>query len=148
MKMMIFFLFLVSSSLASTIVWLISVLIQKKISIIVISLLLALILQLILLFRYQFMFLERKNALIALKRSFTYFLRNKRHVFAVWLIIFAVSMISKVLIAALAIIREIIGHVSYSLLIGLLITHMLGILLSVWSEMFKFRIYKLKRLKS
>lgn len=103
------------------------------------------VLQLLLFFRYQIMFLEEKHPIIAVKDSFEYFINNKKHVLIVWLIILAVSFATIPLTALLGITEQkAVNMLSATVIIGYLISNITKIVINVWSEMFKFRSYKLE----
>lgn len=100
------------------------------------------LLQLFLLFRYQLMFLEKKHTIIAVKESFEYFLKNKKHVFIVWLIAIAMAFITAPIGAFLGLIDQ--TKVSAMIVLFYLLRSVVGVVIGVWSDMFKFRTYKLK----
>lgn len=103
--------------------------------------LLILLLQLLLFFRYQIMFMEKKHTVIAVKESFEYFKKYKKHVFTIWLIIFAVSFITTPLNTYLGFAKQKAILVSATIALGYLASNLVKIIVSVWSEMYKFRSY-------
>lgn len=109
--------------------------------------LLMILLQFMLFFRYQAMFLENKHTMVAVKESFTYFLENKKHVAVVWLITTVVSLVTSPLSFYLGLIEEKIITVSLITIIGYLVRTAAIVVINVWSDMFKFRTYKIKPLK-
>lgn len=101
-----------------------------------------LIVQLLLFFRYPAMFLEEKHPFIAVKESFDYFLKNKKHVFIVWLIIILISLIAIPLDAILGLAEQKLALFSAAMIFGYLLRSLIKIAISIWSEVFKFRSYK------
>lgn len=101
-------------------------------------------LQLLLLFRYQTMFLKNINPIMAVKESFEYFNNNKKYVFIIWLIIVVISFITAPLSAYLGFTQEKIIFLSTAMILGYLVRQIIRMIVNVWSDMFKFRSYKLK----
>jgi len=102
-----------------------------------------LILQLLLFFRYQIMFLENKHPFEAIKESYHYFTKHFKTVILTWLIIIAISITASFL-AAFTGLAE--GKLTFSitLILGYLVRNIINVIIGLWAETFKFRIYKLK----
>lgn len=100
-----------------------------------------LILQLLLFFRYPIIFLEEKHPFVAVKESFNYFLKNKKHVFIIWLIILAISFIPMPLNAILGLTEQKLVLSAVAVIVGYLIKSLINMIITVWSDMFKFRNY-------
>lgn len=101
---------------------------------------LVILLQLCLLFRYQIMFLERKHTITSVKGSFEYALKNKKHVFLVWLIAIAMSFITAPISALLGLTDQTKLYVM--IVLSYILISAIGVVIGVWSDMFKFRTYK------
>ena len=122
-----------------------STFIQKGLVIIVMGVffpLFVILLQLILLFRYPIMFLENRHPITAVKESFDYLIKNKKHVFIVWVIVFAISLITVPLSSYMGFIEQKVALLSATLIVGYLLRNIMKMIVGVWSEMFKFRNYK------
>ncbi|MDP2906766.1 MAG: hypothetical protein Q8O03_02400 [Nanoarchaeota archaeon] len=103
---------------------------------------LIILLQLSLLFRYQIMFSEKKHTITAVKESFEYFIKNKKHVFLVWLIAVAMAFITAPIGAFLGLTDQ--TKLSMMIVLFYILRSVTGVVIGVWSDMFKFRTYKLK----
>ncbi|MDP2909103.1 MAG: hypothetical protein Q8N77_04835 [Nanoarchaeota archaeon] len=99
-------------------------------------------LQLILFFRYQVMFLENKHAITAVKESYYYFLKNKKHVFLTWMIVTMVSLVTAPLAAYMGFAEQKGIVITAAVIIGYSLRSIINLLINVWSDMFRFRSYK------
>lgn len=144
MKMIMFVVGIITFLFISGTGIILSTFISKGYVIITMSLLfplLILLLQLLLFFRYQIMFMEEKHPIVAVKESLEYFRKNKKHVFFIWLIIFAVSFITTPLNTYLGFAEQKAILISATITLGYIARNLVKIIIGVWSEMYKFRSY-------
>ncbi|MBM3200056.1 hypothetical protein FJZ53_03885 [Candidatus Woesearchaeota archaeon] len=103
---------------------------------------LIIILQLLTFFRYQILFLESKHTILSVKESFNYFVKNKKHVLTIWGIVILLSFITAP-ISVLTGVLEQRAALPWILFSVYFFRSLIKTILNVWSDMFKFRTYKL-----
>ncbi len=147
MKMVMFVIGVVTFLFTAGTGIILSSLLSRGYSILITALLLPIliiILQLLLLFRYQTMLLEKKHTITAAKESFEYFLNNKKYVFIIWLILLAISFAVAPVSAYVGIAEKNRVTLSAIVIIGYILRGGIKVVIDVWSDMFRFRSYKLK----
>jgi hypothetical protein len=111
--------------------------------------------KLLLMFRYPIMFFENNNALDSVKNSISYFKKNAKYVFAIFLIILSVAILFNLIFIPLNLLIDygrdflinVIGGPFKIVLITLssFIRSLISLIFIVWADMFLFFSYKLKR---
>jgi len=136
---MITFLFVIGTGVILSAFWL------KGYGVLVASLsfpILVILLQICLLFRYPLVFLEKKHPIVAVKESFEYFFKNKKYTFMIWLIVTAMALITAPIGAILGLTDQ--TKLTAMIVLAYVLRSVIGVVIGVWSDMFKFRSYKLK----
>lgn len=103
--------------------------------------------QLILFFRYPVMFLENKHTITAVKESYYYFLKNKKHVFLTWMIVTMISLTTAPLMAYIGFAEQKGITLSAAVILSTSLRGIINLLINVWSDMFRFRSYTITSLK-
>ena len=104
------------------------------------------IVKIILLFRYPIMFIDNLKPINAVKNTFIYFLRRKRRVLIVWLIIFVVASIASFIVfnfgRFIARFEGVLFTTFIVLLISSLFKFIIDLIIDVWGDLYVFFVYK------
>ncbi len=113
------------------------------------SIFLLIMLTLALLFRYAALFLDNKGTVKAIKGSFKYFSKNKKHTFFVWLTITIVSLIFGTLATSASLwigkLQNIVNIALWSYVImffSSFTAFLIRTIYTIWSQVFIFKNYK------
>ncbi|MBI2667798.1 hypothetical protein HYX17_03440 [Candidatus Woesearchaeota archaeon] len=96
-------------------------------------------LSLLLLFRYPALLIDRKNPIEIIKSLYLLLLKNFKHVFMTWFIIFLFGLIILLLDFSLN-----IAYGATLMIILIIIRYAISLIYGVWSNLFLFYMYKLK----
>ncbi len=112
------------------------------------------VIKLLLMFRYPIMFFEGNNALNSIKNSISYFRKNTKHVFVVFLILLGVAILSNLIFIPLNLLIDfgnnflikIVGGPIKTVIVTLssFIRYLVSLIFIVWADMFLFFSYKSK----
>lgn len=104
------------------------------------------IVKIILLFRYPIMVIDKVRPVEAIRKTFSYFLRRKRRVLIVWLIIFVIASIASFIVFLLGKLVSFVGNSFLSVFVILAISYLLKIIVDlvvdVWGDLYVFFVYK------
>jgi hypothetical protein len=103
-------------------------------------------LRLLFLFAYAIMFFEKKGAFYSVKKSFSYFFKNKRFTFAVFLIVIVFSAALIPFELAFTHYEGLFGIVSFYAILSLILRYLASTFYNVWSEVLIFYYYHTKEL--